>query len=64
METWREIMGKPHVHSGLGIRRLRQNYFELRAGRDLRVVFKLEANIASMVLAGNHDTIHSFLKNL
>ena len=59
-----EVFGQPHLHSGLGIRRLKKNYFELRAGRDTRVVFKLEGSMAMLVLVGSHDNVQRFLKNV
>jgi len=59
-----EVFGQPHLHSGLGIRRLKKNYFEFRAGRDTRVVFKLEGSMAMLVLAGSHDNVQRFLKNV
>ena len=58
-----EAFGKPHLHSGLGIRRLKKDYFEFRAGRDTRVMFKLEGSTATLVMAGNHDEARRFLKN-
>jgi hypothetical protein len=42
MAQLREAFGKPHLHTGLSIRRLKKNYWEFRAGRDGHVVFKLE----------------------
>jgi len=42
MALLREAFGKPHLHTGLGIRRLKKNYCECRAGRDVHVVFKLK----------------------
>ena len=56
--------GQPHLHSGLGIRRLRRNYFECRLGRDLRMVFRLEGSILTMVRIGDHEEIQSFLKGI
>jgi len=56
--------GQPHLHSGLGIRRLRKNYFECRLGRDLRAVFKLEGGTLIMAALGNHDEVRKFLKSL
>lgn len=47
--------GQPHRHTGLGIRRLQGNYFEVRIGRDLRVVFTLEGRTAILRTIGNHD---------
>lgn len=57
-------LGKPHRHSGLGIRRLQKNHFELRGSRDLRVVFELEGRTATLRMVGNHDEVRRFLKNL
>ena len=39
IDAVRDGFGKPHFHSGLGIRRLRRNCFECRAGLDLRLAF-------------------------
>jgi hypothetical protein len=60
----RDGFGKPHFHSGLGIRRLRQNYFECRAGIDIRLVFRAEKGCLKFFAAGDHDAIRSLLKRL
>ena len=59
-----DAFGKPHLHSGLGIRRLKRDYFEFRADRDMRMVFKLEGSTASLIFLGNHDDVRRFIKNL
>jgi mRNA-degrading endonuclease RelE of RelBE toxin-antitoxin system len=56
--------GLPHLHSGLGIRRMKKNHFEFRAGRDMRVVFTLEGSTAILQMIGSHDDVRRFLKNL
>ena len=56
--------GQPHSHSGLGIRRLRKNYFECRAGLKLRLVFRGERGVLTFTAAGDHDEIHRLLKSL
>jgi hypothetical protein len=56
--------GKPHAHSGLSIQRLRQNYFECRAGLDVRLGFRAERGRLIFVAAGNHDEIRKFIKSL
>jgi mRNA-degrading endonuclease YafQ of YafQ-DinJ toxin-antitoxin module len=56
-------LGQPHVHSGLGIRKLQRDYFELRVSRDLRLVFKLGKDAVTFVLAGNHDEVRRFLRS-
>ena len=64
MAALSDAFGKPHLHSGLGIRRLKRDYFEFRVDRDTRVVFKLEGSTASILLMGNHDAIRRFINTL
>jgi len=52
------------MHSGLGIRRLKRDYFEFRVDRDTRILFKLEGSTAAILLMGNHDDIRRYIKNL
>ena len=56
--------GKPHLHSGLGVRRLRGNYFECRAGLKLRLVFRGERGVLTFTAAGDHDEVRKLLKDL
>ena len=56
--------GQPRTHSGLGVRRLRDDYFECRLGRDLRAVFKLDGSTLTMVMLGNHDDVRRFIKQV
>jgi hypothetical protein len=58
-----DAFGKPHLHSGLGIRRLKRDHFEFRADRDTRIIFKLEGRTASLMLVGNHNDVQRFIKN-
>ena len=57
-----QTFGQPHLHSGLGIRRLKHNFFECRVGRDLRMIFRLEGSVLSMVRIGNHEDVRRFIK--
>ncbi len=59
-----DAFGRPHLHSGLGIRRFRGNYFEFRAGREMRVVFVLEGSTANLKMVGDHDEVRRYFKNL
>ena len=56
--------GQPHLHGGLGIRRLKRDYFECRVGRDVRVVFRLQGSLLKMALIGDHDDVQRFLRTL
>ena len=59
-----DAFGKPHLHSGLGIRRLKRDYFECRLGRDVRVVFRLQGSTLKMALIGDDDDVRRFLRTL
>jgi len=55
--------GKPHAHAGLGLRRLRDNAFEFRISRDIRVVFLFfKPNRLQLMMTGNHDQVRAWLK--
>lgn len=56
--------GKPHLHSGSGVRRLRRNYFECRAGLQIHLIFRAERGTLPFVIAGRHNEIQKFLKSL
>jgi mRNA-degrading endonuclease YafQ of YafQ-DinJ toxin-antitoxin module len=64
IDAVRDGFGKPHFHSGLGIRRLRQNYFECRTGINIRLVFRAEKGCLKFIAAGDHDSIRNLLKGL
>jgi mRNA-degrading endonuclease YafQ of YafQ-DinJ toxin-antitoxin module len=63
MRSAAEMFGRPHLHTGIDIRRLGRNHFECRVGIDLRLVFRSERDALVFVLAGNHDEVRAFLKN-
>ena len=64
IDAVRDGFGKPHFHSGLGIRWLQQNYCECRAGLDICLVFRAERGWLKCFAAGDHDTIRKLLKAL
>ena len=58
-----ENFGKPHLHGGLGLRRLSKVFFEFRISRGLRVVFALiKPHTLRLVMCGNHDEVHSWIR--
>ncbi len=59
----RDGFGAPHLHSGLGIRRLRDSLFECRVGLKLRLLFDAERGVVSFSDLGTHDEIRSIIKN-
>lgn len=56
--------GHPHRHRGLGIRKLTGNYFEIRVGLDLRLVFQNRAESILFLMAGSHDEVQKFLRGI
>jgi mRNA-degrading endonuclease YafQ of YafQ-DinJ toxin-antitoxin module len=54
--------GQPHLHSGLGLRRI-QPFMECRCGLDLRLVFQREGQALVFHFCGTHDEVSAFLKN-
>jgi mRNA-degrading endonuclease YafQ of YafQ-DinJ toxin-antitoxin module len=58
----RDGFGAPHLHSGLGLRRLRDSLFECRVGLKLRLVFDAEPGVLSFSDIGTHDQIRKLLR--
>jgi mRNA-degrading endonuclease RelE of RelBE toxin-antitoxin system len=56
--------GHPHRHQGLGIRKLTGNFFEIRVGLDIRVVFQNRSECLLFLTAGNHEEVQKFLRGL
>jgi mRNA-degrading endonuclease RelE of RelBE toxin-antitoxin system len=56
--------GKPHEHSGLGIRKLRGDLFECRAGLALRVLFRVLDEELKVRFIGTHDEVQKYLRTL
>jgi hypothetical protein len=54
--------GQPHVHSGLGIRKLATKLFECRGNRDLRFIFQDRGEELFISFLGSHDEIRALLR--
>ena len=59
-----EAFGNPHVHSGLGIRKLKDNVFECRAGLARRFGFVEHGDQLTIVFIGNHDEVRRRVRDL
>jgi mRNA-degrading endonuclease YafQ of YafQ-DinJ toxin-antitoxin module len=58
-------MKTPQLHTGIGLRKVHsRGIWELRVGLGLRLVFALEGDTATLVRAGTHDEIKTFLRAL
>lgn len=52
------------IHKGIGLKHLKGDLWEIRKGLKARILFRWEKDLVEFVLAGNHDDIKRFLKNL
>jgi len=59
----RDGFGFPHLHSGLGIRRLRKDLFECRAGLHWRIVFLAEKGRLTAYDVMTHDQVKTWLRS-
>ena len=60
-----EVLSKDkQIHPGLGLKRLTKDYWEARKGIKARILFRWTGDLVEFVLAGNHDDIKRFLKNV
>jgi hypothetical protein len=57
-----EVFGRPHLHSGIGIRPF-GGFYECRVGRDLRLLFIFDSGDFILVTAGNHDAVARFIRD-
>jgi hypothetical protein len=59
----RDGFGVPHLHSSLGIRRLRKDLFECRAGLHRRIIFFAEKGLITAYDVMTHDQVRAWLRS-
>ncbi len=57
------VFGRPHLHTGLGIRKLSKKVFECRGNISLRFLFQDRRGDLFVMFLGNHDEIKSVIKS-
>lgn len=55
--------GRPHLHTGIGIRKLAPHVFECRAGLRLRLVIRDKPESLEAQFLGRHDEIHRLTRS-
>lgn len=58
-----EVFGKPHIHSGLGIRKIGRKTFECRGNIDLRFAFEDREHGLFVTFLGNHDELRKLIRS-
>lgn len=61
--TLPEAFGRPHVHSGLGIRKLGNKLFECRGNAALRFIFQDRPSDLFVPFLGNHNEIKALFQS-
>ena len=51
------------IHKGIGLKRLRGNFWGARKGLKTRILFRWDGELVEFVLAGNHIDVRKFLKS-
>ena len=55
--------GRPHIHSGLNVRRLSKSLFECRAGLHWRIVFFAAEGTLTAYAVMTHDEVKAWLRS-
>jgi hypothetical protein len=56
-----EAFGRPHAHTGLGIRKLGNGIFECRSNVSIRFIFQDRPSDLFISFLGNHDEVKALL---
>ena len=60
-----DILSKDRlIHKGIGLKRLKGDFWEIRKGLKARILFRWEGDLVEFVLAGDHNDIKRYLKNI
>jgi hypothetical protein len=52
------------VHQGVGLKRLKGDFWEVRKGLKTRILFRWNGDLVQFILAGDHNDIKRYLKGL
>ena len=59
-----DILGRDRmIHKGIGLKRLKENFWEVRCGLKERILFRWDDDLVEFILVGNHNDIKRYLKN-
>jgi hypothetical protein len=62
LEKFNDFAVTGELPAGLGFKKLRADLFEIRVDIRLRILIKIDSTAFYLVLAGNHDDIHRYLR--
>ena len=56
------LSGEKELSVGMGLKNLRKNFWEIRKGLKMRILFRWRADHVEFVLSGTHEEIKRYLK--
>jgi len=56
------LSGEKELFVGMGLKNIRKNFWEIRKGLKMRILFRWKANYVEFILAGTHEEIKRYLK--
>lgn len=60
-----DILSRDRIlHKGVGLKRLKSDYWEIRRGLKARILFRWEGGLVEFILAGGHNDIKRYLRNV
>jgi len=52
------------IHKGIGLKRLKGDYWEVRHGLKTRLILRWNNDLVEFILAGNHEDVRRYLKRI
>lgn len=52
------------LYKGIGLKRLKGDFWEIRKGLKARILFRWQGDLLEFILAGDHNDIKRYLKNI
>jgi hypothetical protein len=52
------------IHKGIGLKRLKGDFWEIRKGLKARILFRWQGDLVEFILAGDHNDIKRYLRNI
>ena len=52
------------IHKGIGLKHLKGDFWEIRKGLKARILFRWQGDLVEFVLAGDHNDIKRYLRNI
>ncbi|MFA5275481.1 MAG: hypothetical protein WC417_01120 [Candidatus Omnitrophota bacterium] len=52
------------IHKGIGLKRLKGDYWEVRQGIKQRLIFRWNKDLVEFILAGSHEDVKRYLRKV